>query len=384
MKLKFPLLAVTLLLVFTHVSSALAEQLLITSRSGVKLRKKVQGKRIGGIPGGATVTVLDRNGNWALVKRGKTKGWIYTPKATRAVEASAPAEKVETATAAATLEPRKMEPQHEERVALQTQSDSKAILPAFNEHSEKFGEKHGAMKFDPTAASGACTLRQIKTDAQARALLDYYDVKTPGSNPNERINLANGLFQASALYGGKFKPFTGVTVKYSSRKGFANYDNGVINLNRCDKRGKHCGAGDYINVARLMHEFGHRFGHASFSGSTTYYDKFAQLRGCHPTGYSDNDVAENTAEIMSAYLTRPLALSGGSKACKRVYRFLSKEVFKTNGNLASCDTASKQKLLASIRGGSSFETAFLSPAKPDVELASAIRRDGVETAEASN
>ena len=228
-----------------------------------------------------------------------------------------------------------------------------ASLSGQNAFSTANHGSYGAMRYDPTAASGSCLLNQIKTDQQAQALLTYYNIRTPGSTSAERISLANGIFQASALYGGRFEPLTNITVKYSSRSGYSRYlsQSRTIDLNRCNKAGGACGDASNTNVARILHELGHPFGHARLTEDETYYDRFGtQLKGCYPTGYSDDSTIENTAEVFSAFLTHPDKLKNGSPACQRAYNFLSTQVFRSNGRLASCEMQERQQLLAAVQG----------------------------------
>ncbi|MGE0528156.1 MAG: hypothetical protein AB7P49_13895 [Bdellovibrionales bacterium] len=248
--------------------------------------------------------------------------------------------------------------------------------------------RYGAMRYDITAATGACTLKQVRTDAQARALLAYYEIETPGSTATERLNLANGLFQASALYGGRFPPFVGLTIKFKSRRGLSRYiwDPPTVDLNRCDRWGNRCGAGSNINIARLTHELGH----AAVARSTREATYAKTFRGCIPTGYSRHHSGrkrnENAAELFSAYLTRPTLLKNGSRSCQKAYHYYATEVFAANGQYASCDTLPKQQLLARIQGlnqghrsvtAATYKTVF---ARPERVVAAAAPRSPGQTA----
>jgi uncharacterized protein YraI len=329
------------------VAMANAETIQITARNGANFRARPQGKRIGGLPNGARLTVLERRGSWAKVKYGKATGWVYTQGAARTVET----EKKEVT---AEIPPVPISaPIPEEKPDADVTAEVTADVEELPDPVAPKGGKPGAMRYDTVAASGRCMTQEVKTDAQAKSLLRYYDIKTPGSTEEERINLAQGIFQVSALYGGKFPPFVGGTMKFSSRKGFSRYTGGddTIDLNRCDKRGRNCGASANINPARLIHEFGHRFGHAKFDGKNTYYDYFRKnLKRCYMTGYADNNLKENVAEVFSAYITRPERLSAGSKACKQNFEFLKTQVFNKNGGLASCSPEGIAALKNSILG----------------------------------
>jgi hypothetical protein len=203
------------------------------------------------------------------------------------------------------------------------------------------------MKHDQVAASGQCLLPVVDTDADAQKILDAYKIKAPKALPEERIALARGLFQVSALYGGIFKPMENVTVSFSdgggksSQNGFSGGTN-HIDMRRSDSCGWHPN-----NVAHMMHEFCHQVG--NYNGAS-YYSSYARAVGgsCHPTGYSGSNSHENFAEVCSAYITRPEKLLKGDKGCQKAYAYFSEQVFKKNGSLASCNTKTKDQLLNQI------------------------------------
>ncbi len=123
----------------------------------------------------------------------------------------------------------------------------------------------------------------------------------------------------------------------------------------------------------MTHELAHSLGHARHSDGRTYNSIFASdFSGCNPTGYSDNTTGtpgnERNAEVLAAFITNPARLTEGSRACQRAYDFLSTEVFKANGSLASCGIPERQELLSRIQGigtgdvsVASFERAFSAP-----------------------
>lgn len=207
------------------------------------------------------------------------------------------------------------------------------------------------MKFDKIAQSGACMVGTDISDEEAKAIISYYNIKAKGSTERERIEIAKVLFQASALSGGRFEPFVGINFTFYSGKGHS-WAGDPIKLNRCSKKGQGCGSLDYIGASRIAHEMAHRMGHASCeNGKGTYYgNSKKEFKGCYPTRYSDDKSNEQFAEIISAFLTYPERLSSGSAQCQKAYKYLSEQVFKTNGKLASCDASSKTTLMAKIRG----------------------------------
>lgn len=96
-----------------------------------------------------------------------------------------------------------------------------------------------------------------------------------------------------------------------------------------------------------MHELGHKVGHASFARGEKFYDAYSRLAGrCYPTRYSRHNRNEEFAEVFAAFLTNPEILSRGDAACKRAFAFFSRDVFRENGSLASCDSGAREILMA--------------------------------------
>jgi uncharacterized protein YraI len=418
-------------LYFAAGFEAFADTVRVTSRKGVNFRSKPQGRDIGGIPAGAELEILETRGKWVQVMYNGKKGWIYTPRATRVTVEEKPAtpetQTAEADTGAVNIDlsqitdPPIPQPRPIEEDQTATEEEPQDTQTA--DHHEGDGHDHdhehdheeldvedlpdpvapkagkpSAMRYDSVASSGQCLIGAIKTDEQAKSLLKYYEINAPGSTAEERINLAQGLYQASALYGGRMSQFVGATIEFSSRKGLSRYcarksgskcpKADVVQLNRCNKWGDKCGANANINTARLMHELAHRFGHKKYSGNTSYYDYFAaNLRGCHPTGYADNNNAENVAEAVAAFLTHPERLSAGSKKCQRVFEFLSTKVFEKNGPYASCNPtviAALDKRILGLDGSNnvsvaSVYTAIFNPPARSEEVVTASRTTASET-----
>lgn len=142
------------------------------------------------------------------------------------------------------------------------------------------------LKREITAASGACLIPVKLSPSAPAAILADHQIKTAGAHLNEREALAKGMTQIQALYGGIPEFANNVVFTFEERTGYSRYEglrNGKhqIAMNRCNSKGRGCAAN---NVAHLMHELGHRVGHASFSGRETFYSAYGRLGGdCQPT-----------------------------------------------------------------------------------------------------
>lgn len=223
------------------------------------------------------------------------------------------------------------------------------------------------LKRDPTAASGRCLIPAVTTDTQAESILNQYKIATDDARPAERLAIARGLAQVQALLG-KPASFAGnVRFSFAARKGYSSYDGfsggrHQIRMNRCDSKGKNCAAN---NVAHLMHELGHKVGHASFARGESFYEAYSRLAGgCRPTAYAMSNRNEEFAEVFAAFLTHPELLSGGDAACKRAYAFFSRDVFVANGELASCAPEARRVLLARAGGAGEVMVADSRRANP--------------------
>ncbi len=205
------------------------------------------------------------------------------------------------------------------------------------------------LKRDPTAASGRCLIPAVSTSLEAAEILSAHNISTVSATNAERIALARGLAQAQALLGKPVSFAKNVEFSFATRSGFSSYDGArggrhIIKMNRCDSKGGNCAAN---NVAHLMHELGHKVGHAMFARGEKFYDAYSRLAGrCHPTRYSRQNRNEEFAEVFAAYLTHPELLSRGDPACRRAFAFFSRDVFKENGELASCDLGQQRVLMA--------------------------------------
>lgn len=184
-----------------------------------------------------------------------------------------------------------------------------------------------------------------------KTIIEYIKSDPPRSLEQERMALAKGLAQITALNGGRFKPFKKTRIEFVDRTGHSEElgrrpgdDSYRITMNRCDPDGKNCSAN---NVAHLVHELGHQLGNSYYRDEETYYQAYKRLvRGdCYPTAYSDDRFNEQFAEVFSAYVTHPELLKTGGPVCERAYAFFAADVFIHNGFLASCAKVEKEKLL---------------------------------------
>lgn len=210
------------------------------------------------------------------------------------------------------------------------------------------------LKRDPTAASGRCLISAVTTEAQANSILNHYKISAVDARASEKLALARGLAQLQALLGKPAKFIGNVRFTFATRTGYSSYDGmsegrHQIRMNRCDSKGRNCAPN---NVAHLMHELGHKVGHASFARGESFYQAYSRLAGgCRPTAYSMSNRNEEFAEVFAAFLTHPELLSGGDAACKRAFAFFSRDVFVENGELASCAPEAREMLLARAGGG---------------------------------
>lgn len=225
------------------------------------------------------------------------------------------------------------------------------------------------LKRDEIAASGRCVISAIRSVRDADAVLRANSIFTDGATPPERAALASGLAHATALAGGRLEFLRDVDFTFSARKGYSRYSGlkrgrHKISMNRCDSKGNRCGPN---NVAHLMHELGHRVGHAtSPGGGEKMYAAYGRLGvSCHLTSYSRHNKNEEFAESFAAFLTRPELLSGGDAACRRVYSFFARDVFRVNGDLASCASGAKRQLLARYEQVAATVVAGLSSGSED-------------------
>lgn len=222
------------------------------------------------------------------------------------------------------------------------------------------------MKREPTAASGRCLIPAVATQNTADDILAKHKISTVSATPGERLSLARGLAQAQALLGKDVVFAKNVQFQFETRSGYSFYQGGknvhYIHMNRCDSKGKNCAAN---NTAHLMHELGHRIGHASYSGGRSFYEAYNDLgMSCHPTRYSKANKREEFAEVFSAFLTHPELLSQGNAGCKRAFNFFTKDVFAKNGELASCDRKIKEELMARANVPSETQVAVAEPIPP--------------------
>ncbi len=219
-------------------------------------------------------------------------------------------------------------------------------LPA--EAARRLDAPISIMKRDAVAISGRCQLNGVSSQAEASELLGYYNIRMNGSRPEERIALANGLFQASALHGGVFSPMANTRFDFACRRGPSRQTASGIQMNRCSGRKSR---GQSSNAPHLLHEIGHKVGNSSMGRGRTFYSAYsAAVRGtCRLTNYAKKKRNEQFGEAFAAYLTRPELLSNGSAECRRAYAFFADQVFRQNGRLASCDQNKKQELMARLR-----------------------------------
>lgn len=212
------------------------------------------------------------------------------------------------------------------------------------------------MKREPVAVSQKCVIEGVHSKAQADAILKAYKIQTHGARAEERLALAKGLNQATALNGGVFKPATNTKFVFECRSGASRQTRWGIEMNRCSGGRSHS-----CNGPHMLHELAHKIGNSRYPNGGTYYTRYSERVGkCHFSNYGTKNRNEQFAEAFTAFLTHPELLSKGSDACQRAYSFFADQVFKKNGRLASCDRRKRETLLA-LHSGEAKE--------PDIQVA---------------
>lgn len=198
-------------------------------------------------------------------------------------------------------------------------------------------------------------------------MLSTHNITTVSASETEKLALARGIAQAQALLGRPVTFAKNVRFTFETRTGYSSYQGSSkgwhqIRMNRCDSKGRNCAAN---NVAHLMHEIGHKIGHASFARGEKFYDAYSRLAGnCHVSRYSRKNRNEEFAEAFAAYLTHPELLSKGDPACRRAFAFFSRDVFRENGMYASCERRTRDVLMARVNFPKGMRTQFASLQKP--------------------
>ena len=206
------------------------------------------------------------------------------------------------------------------------------------------------IKFDKNASSGSCMIKPIKSIDEANKLIKKYNFLTSQARDNEKINLANGLAQISALNGGVLEAVENVKLDFiddpnnpSRFRGFRD-DHYHFRITRCRNSKKECRD---INTAMLMHELGHRLGKYKKNEKSFYSLYRKQVKSCYPTRYARKNLFEQFAEAFAAYITNPELLLGKGEECKKAYEFFEKSIFPVNGHLSSCDKSKMFRLFQS-------------------------------------
>ena len=233
----------------------------------------------------------------------------------------------------------------------------------------------GIMKRNKKAISGACTVSTIKTATQAKSIMNQYDIKAPTASTDELISIGNGLAQISALAGGVFSPVMDSKFNFRVGTGHSRYDGHAhgdhqISMNRCSSGGTNCNSN---NLPHLMHELGHKLGHAKMPNGSRYYDAYNKaVTGCRHTRYAGKirrgTRNEEFAEAFTAFITNPDLLLASGPECIKAYDFFAKQAFPRYGQMASCDRSRIDALRGMSGGGR--DLAALGPMRERARLLS--------------
>lgn len=184
--------------------------------------------------------------------------------------------------------------------------------------------RHFTMYRYPIAAGGKCI---DPIQGESREILRRNGITYSGKpNEAELEALAKGIGQIERLLG---RPIPASwRTKYNFINGSGRWNQGATGINVRRRPGD----GKGTNVARLMHELGHKVGN---SGAYDQFSKFPGASKCRITGYAGTKRNECFAEVFAAYVTFPDLLQ---HKCPAAAAFMSQKLFQTSPDrLANCD-----------------------------------------------
>lgn len=188
------------------------------------------------------------------------------------------------------------------------------------------------------AATGSCLPDH---NSNPSAILQRNGIKTLGNPSSDDIAaLAKGLAQVENLLDSPLPQSWRQNYNFMYATGAWNQGAEYINIRRPK------GSDQGTNVARLMHELGHKVGNSGI------YQKYASYTGrtrCEFTGYAATKFNEEFAEVFAAFVTYPDILV---KKCPKAYAFMTNQLFPNSSEkIATCDGSA----IASNKGQLPFD-----------------------------
>lgn len=292
-----------ILLIFSI--DAIAESAEIAARIGANLRRTPNGRKIGALPKGTRVEILpDSTQDWFHVKLSNgTKGWVYYRGFGRRPSVSDQSDDVAPSEAPDSTDT--------------TTSD--VSLPS---------ERLYTMYRYPVAGSGQCmpALSESAHDILKRNGIGHDN----GKHTDREVNaLAKGIRQVERLLGRPIPRAWRTNYNYVNASGKWSQRSNGINVRRP------AGSSKGENVARLMHELGHKIGN---TGEYRLYRNYVDGKKCNITGYAMSKWNDQFSEVFSAYVTYPDLLKA---RCPKAFRFFSTKLFPgSSDRVATCQSGS--------------------------------------------
>jgi hypothetical protein len=171
-----------------------------------------------------------------------------------------------------------------------------------------------------------------KPDESSKEILSRNGIKTANAAEDERAALAKGIAQVERLLG---KPIPAeYQYDYQWVEAGGAWNSGISRPGYVTVK-RYRGSPKGTLTGRMMHELGHRFGHAN--AGENYNDYRAHMRGkkCMITTYCGKSLNEEFAEVFEAYVVNPDFLA---KHCPDSYAFFKNKLFRNSeAILASCE-----------------------------------------------
>ncbi|MGZ6289583.1 MAG: hypothetical protein ACXWQO_15450 [Bdellovibrionota bacterium] len=194
-----------------------------------------------------------------------------------------------------------------------------------------------ALYQNPSFGYGQCL---AKPEESADTILSRNGISAVNASPQERTALAKGISQVNRLLGGPIPKEWRVNYQWVKSSGPWNSEisrAGFVTIKRPT------GSDKGTLTGRMMHELGHKFGHANGAQKYQEYSRYTKGKRCYISTYCRKNINEEFAETFEAYVTQPDFLA---KNCPDTFAFFQKEVFKNaKSDLASC--SAKKVLTAS-------------------------------------
>lgn len=163
-------------------------------------------------------------------------------------------------------------------------------------------------------------------------ILTRNGIETAGATEPERTALAKGIAQVERLLGEPIP--TDYRYNYQWIQASGPWNSGIsrpgfVTVKRFN------GSPKGTLTGRMMHELGHRFGHANGGENYRAYQKHMRGKKCHITTYCGKNLNEEFAEVFEAYVVNPDFLA---KYCPDSFAFFKNTLFRNSENiLASCE-----------------------------------------------